>query len=247
LLRQIGVPGNFQTTRGMINLAEKVLRKFLGDYSGDATLVLNSSVPHPQPVPALADSLSDIVMRPEIEVLAGRLQMTRAVVRGKQAEYLPSVSAYAGYTYGKPNQDMFNNTWNDYLNAGVRLSWSFNFGRQASHAVQEAMAGVSKSSMELADLKKSLILNARIAFIAYERSYASFEEADRELYYSTKKYTIAQQRYDKGHLTLNRLLEEEAELTSIEKQVEAARIGYYLAQNDYLYAIGSEDIYGDIQ
>ncbi len=230
-----------------LHSASSVLQKFIGDYSKGIVLNAGGSVPHPRPVAAKADSMASIVTRPEAAQLASYLRAARAVVESKQAEYLPNINAYAGYSYGKPNQDMFNKTWNDYLNASVKLNWSFNFGRQASHAVQEAKAAALKSSMALADFREDLELNARVALLQYERSYSSFEEADRELYFASRKYAIAQQRYEKGHLTLNRLLEEEAELTSIEKRMEAARIGYYLAQNDYWYAVGSEEIFGGIQ
>jgi outer membrane protein TolC len=57
---------------------------------------------------------------------------------------------------------------------------------------------------------------------------------------------LAEDKQKAGQMTVNRLLELEAELTETEQQFEAARLKYFAAVTDYLYAVGSDAIWGGL-
>jgi outer membrane protein TolC len=98
--------------------------------------------------------------------------------------------------------------------------------------------------MQREELDESLRLLVATSANEGRLAYRSLKRAQEEFQVSRRKYRLAFQKRQAGALTVNRLLEVEAELTAAEQLYQAARVGYYLAINEYLYAIGSEDIYG---
>ena len=64
------------------------------------------------------------------------------------------------------------------------------------------------------------------------------------------EYSIAKRRFglaegmrNAGQMTVNRLIELEADLTETEQHFEAARLRYFAAVTDYMYAIGSDALW----
>ena len=90
-------------------------------------------------------------------------------------------------------------------------------------------------------------LMRRVAINNLDHAYRIIEIIEAEVARARKKFELARRKQQEGHLTVNRLLEMEEELTGAELQYRASIIQYYLAETDYLYSVGSPNIYGGWQ
>lgn len=225
--------------------AAEALKKLIGQF--DLHLQKLDSLPYPQKPMVSDEEVAGLLKRPELEQLSYMELAAQDAVMVSRAGYFPDISTFAGYSYGKPNQDIFNKSWNDYFSAGVLLSWRFNLGGKTRHSVSEAKAAVHQAASQHKDVKEALLLNARTALNRMNQAYDDCEIIARELQIARRKFDLASQKRASGVLSVNRLLEIEAELTSVEKKGDAAIAAFYSAQADFLYAIGSERLYGGVQ
>jgi outer membrane protein TolC len=186
----------------------------------------------------------DNTARPELQALESRVDAARSSIGLNRAGYLPTLSAYGNYTVGKPGRDIIEKEWNDYWTAGVNLSWEFNLGGRAFRNVSSAKEAARSAAASREDLGESLRLAADIAYDNMRLAYQNSATALREYQIAERKYALGLESRRAGDLSVNRLLELEADLTSTEQLHNVAVINYYLSETEYLYAIGSSDIYG---
>lgn len=227
--------------------AAEALKKLIGEFVFDIPLLPLDSLPKPRQPQIDAGGLAASITRPELRQLEYLEQAAQKSVTARRAGYFPDISTFAGYSYGKPNQDIFNKSWNDYFSAGVVLSWDFNIGGETRHGINEARAAVAKAKSSRKDLEEMLLLNARTALNRLMQAYDEYEIVSRELRIARKKYELAEDKRSSGALSVNRLIEIEAELTSVEKRYDAIIASFYMTQADFLYAIGSDRLFGGVQ
>ncbi len=222
----------------MINLAN-----LLG-LPGETELDLTETITPPgaeQNVPT-----SDKSNRAELKMLDSKIRAAEQTTRLNSSEYFPSVSGFAGYSYGKPNRDYFNGEWDHYWIAGLALNWNLNLGGRTSHTANAARQAASSARMQRHDLERSLTIMAETTLEKIKLAYQTVGTSEIEYDIVRKKYRLADNKQKAGLLTVNRLLEIEAELTSSEQQYRASIINYHIARTEHLYAIGSEKIYGGL-
>ena len=199
------------------------------------------------PVPAensAPDAAGRIIARPELKISDSRVRSSQHLIGLNRAALFPSLSGYVGYSAGKPNRDQFNAEWNDYFQAGLALNWEFNLGGKAVHSTRSARQTLFSSQMVQENLKEQLRLQADLAASNLSRSYQSFLIAGTELEIATSQYRLGQEKLKAGEISINRLLELEEELTSVEQAYQISIINYYQAQSDYFYAVGDSRIFG---
>lgn len=207
-----------------------------------------SSLPQPATESLSAIELRDEappeLIRPEIKALEHRERAANYAIGLNSANYLPNISGYGTYSYGKPNRDIFDKTWNDFWTVGANLTWDFNLGGRIALTRSSARESARSAKMAVGELMESIELHARSAysdlFLAFEISKISAIEFD----IARQKYRLGQEKQRAGRLSLNRLLELEAELSTAEQLYQASLANYYIAETEYLYSIGSEKIYG---
>jgi len=216
--------------------AEISLLQLLGLPAGD-TLVLKTAVPKPQEA-----DLTVLLDRPELLAADAAIDLSIAQEKQTKAGYLPSLAIFGGYSYGKPNLDRFNNTWNDYFTAGAKLSWSFNLGFKTSHEVRRAQYSTRAVSNERANLDDQLHEQARLAAEQVRLAFQRYHSALKRHEITTNNYRLAQARHREGVLTSNRLLEIETALSEADAALATAQAGYYIAQSAWYYAIGSDKL-----
>ncbi len=224
--------------------ASDVLKNVIGETNLSIEIVPSKALEIPTKPAYSSQTLSGVAGRPELSRLVHVIKAADEAASERRAAYFPNISGFAGYSYGMPNQDMFNKSWNDYFSAGISLNWSFNLGRETSYAVKSARAKASSLEMSYRAMEEALVLKAKIAYNNTLKSFSSYEIVQRELQFARRKYALAQQKQKEGNLSVNRLLEMEAELTTAEKRYEASIISFYRAENDFLYAIGSDKTTG---
>ncbi|MDD4053157.1 MAG: TolC family protein [candidate division Zixibacteria bacterium] len=162
-------------------------------------------------------------------------------------DYFPTLAGFGGYSVGKPNKDMFNKSWNDYFSVGLSLAWELNLGGKTGRNVSAAHQAAHSARMSRQSLQEALTVQAETSLNNLKQAFSVLGTAGTEYDIAVRKFNLARQKQKAGELTVNRLLEMEMELTVSEQQHRSAVIQYFLAWTDYLYAIGSPEIYGGLR
>jgi outer membrane protein len=201
------------------------------------------------PNPVLPDTVnlavdSTALRRPELKAFDYHIQLADLSIGLNKAEYFPNISGFGGYSAGKPNRDFFNKTWNDNFNVGLTLSWDFNLGGKTGNNVRSAKQAAFSARMAKSQLTEALTTQAGTALENLKYAYQSFLLTGTQYEIARHQYRLAQEKERSGQLSVNRLLELEAGLTSTEQMYRASMINYYQAETEYLYAVGAPRIYG---
>ncbi len=214
------------------------------DIPDDETIVPTEFIPEPEPFriekPAVAD---DIERRPELAAADHQIASAGYQQSIVKANLLPIVSGMGGYALFKPDLAERGGDWQDLWFLGLTLSWDLNLGGKEFSESKQALETIRSLEMKRKDLEDSLLLQAQIAWNNVEEAYRAYGIRRDERNIATRRFALAEDKQKAGELTVNRLLEIEAELTQSEQQFEAARLTYHAAVTDYLYAVGSGEIW----
>ncbi|MGB2769565.1 MAG: TolC family protein [Candidatus Zixiibacteriota bacterium] len=226
--------------------ASAYLAQLIG-FGSDEAFLLSESVP----LPSLPDSENQAptlqrINRPELRAFDHRIQAAEYLVGSANASHFPNVSGYAGYSVGKPNRDFYGKTWNDNFTVGMSLNWEFDLGGQTIRSAQAAKEMVFSTQEDKKDLEESLLLQVKVGLANLKCAYRAFAISQEEYDISKRKFRLAKEKQKAGYMSVNRLLELEAELTATEQLYQASEINYYIKQTEYLYTLGSPGIYGGL-
>ena len=209
-------------------------------YSSGKTIIPTDSLPEPNNLEISTVELN----RPELKMFDKRISMADLSIKQNRGGYFPILNGYVGYLTGKPNLDQFNNTWNSYMTAGLSLNWEFNLGGKVGNSIASARNLSFAARAGRSRLEESLITQRDIAQRNLAYAYKAETIAKRGYEISQDRFRLAKDRQRAGRMSVNRLLELEADLATSEQMYRASVINYYLAETDYLYAIGDKKIYG---
>lgn len=226
--------------------AEAALNRMIGREEGHPVVLLDD-VPLPSGPGNLAPEPAGVINRAELKRMDHLINASEQSVNLARSEYFPSLSAFGAYSVGRPNRDMFKKEWDDFFSVGLSLGWQFNLGGGTSKSESVARQKVRSTKMSRQALENDLNLMRRVAINNLDHAYRIIEITEAEVARARKKFELARRKQQEGHLTVNRLLEMEEELTGAELQYRASIIQYYLAETDYLYSVGSPNIYGGWQ
>jgi outer membrane protein len=241
--------------KGLLNLSEKenmqknasfVLAQQLGVPPLEILIPIES-LPDPSPTSnknTPGNSLS--INRPELKGLDSRFRAAQNLIALNRAGYFPNVSGYAGYSAGKPNRDQFNKSWNDYFTVGLALNWEFNLGNKTGHIVNSTRQAALSLEMSRQRLEENLNLQSQISDENLKQAYKYYTINKKEFELTAYKFRLAKEKQNAGELSVNRILELESELSAVEQGYQAAIINYFLAETEYLYAVGAPKIFGGL-
>ena len=203
----------------------------------------------PLPVPSerLPRDSEPPMGRPELERMQRLVNAAEFTTSASRADYFPSLAGFAKYSYGKPNQDLFENKWNDYLMVGLRLSWSLNLANRSGRSTGALDEGARAAKSAREELEDDLIQQYERALEQADYAFDTMTRVGSQRDLAQRKFALARERQRAGALSTNRLLEMEADLSALDRLQAASIIRFYLAKNDYLYAIGSKRIFGGIR
>ena len=202
-------------------------------------LTVNDTLPDPD-----GDMMTvpETVSRPEHEAAAASVGLAEAGLKSARSGWLPALSAYAGYSYGKPNNDQFNGGWNDYATVGAQLQWSLNLGMKTARSTESARYELEAARFRMQDVDETINREVEVAAENLRLAYSQYASA-RDQYRITKdNYRLARSQRESGALSANRLLEIEAALTEAEALALAAKVDFYVAQSSYYYATGDDKL-----
>jgi outer membrane protein TolC len=212
----------------------------------DLNAELNLSQQFREPIfPQLLSNYDTMVTgRPELKMSNGRIELAKAIYKSNRAGYFPNLNAFGSYVYGKPNKDLVGKSWNDYYIYGLNLAWEFNLGLKTARNISSARYQIKTAQINYREVEESLNLAIKIAESNLEMAFKTYQITAKEYGAAEEKFRLSSLRYQAGKLSSNRLLEMEEELTAAEHSFRASIINYFLAETEYLYAMGSPRIYG---
>lgn len=180
--------------------------------------------------------------KPELVAADAGIKMNQTKVKLSKTDYFPTISAFGGYSYGYPNLDRFNNTWNGYFTFGANLNWSFNIGNKTGAKGRAAQWTLDAAKNDRKQLEENLNRDAEVYYEQLKLARERANSAADEVRISRSNYALAQAQHRDGVLASNRLVQIEADLTASEASLAASLADYYIAQSAYYYATGSENL-----
>jgi outer membrane protein TolC len=151
-----------------------------------------------------------------------------------------------GYALVRPEVGAFGGDWQDMGWLGLTLSWDLSLGGGDFRAADQALERMRTLEMQRKDLETQLTLRAQIAWNDMEKTYKLSQIRGEEFDLATRRFRLAEEKRKVGQMTANRFLELEAELTETEQQFEVARLRFFAARTDYLYATGARELGGGL-
>ncbi len=224
--------------------ASTALARLIGLNDSEIIIPTEAILP-PDGNPSFKSPAPDID-RPELKELGHVIKAADKAAALEKGTYLPSVNGFAGYSYGMPNKDWFNKTWNDYFTIGLTLNWQLNLGGKTSKQVEAARLKSASARMTQKNLYNELQTGKDMAYNNLGYAFRTYQISKKEYDIAQRRYNLAKLRQQEGQISINRLLEMEADLAATEQQHKAAIIQYYLAETEYLYAVGSSRIFGGL-
>ncbi len=192
------------------------------------------------PVPAeFPWSAAVSATKPELLASTALVAANEGRYRLARADYLPTLSAVTGYSYGKPNLDRFNDAWNGYATVGASLNWSFNLGGKTASNRRLARHNLNSAQYDRDQIAENLGRDAQLAVEQLKLAHERYTNALEQYEIAQANYRLATKQHSDGVLSSNRLITIEADLTSAQAATLAALVDFHLARNTYEYAIGS--------
>lgn len=180
--------------------------------------------------------------RPELAAAEAGIKMNKARLSVARADYFPTLSAFGGYSYGKPNLDRFNLTWNSYFTFGANLNWSFNLGNRTARKTRSARFALDAAGQDRNQIAENLTRDAALYFEQLKYADSRYRSAVTQAQIATANYSLAQGQFSNGDLAANRLLEIAADLNAAEASLAASLADFHLALSAYYYATGSANL-----
>jgi len=180
--------------------------------------------------------------RAELVAADASVRLSSSKVSLAKAGYFPALSTFGGYSYGKPNLDRFNNTWNDYFTVGANLTWSFNLGNRTARKTRAARFALDAATQDRKQVEETLTRDAALYYEQLKYTHIRYLSAVTEARIAGANYSLAEAQFRDGALAANRLLEIAADLNSAEASLAASLADFHVALSAYYYAIGSENL-----
>ena len=226
------------------NSAEAALRNSIGLWEGRLSLAEPIELPKEKPLTSMTIHTN---LRPELQSLEHLARAAEYSADLAGAGNFPTLTTYAGYSVGKPNRDMFNKDWDNYFSVGLTVNWQFNLAGQTAKSASAARRQAEGAAETRRNLERALWLQYSMSLDNLNHAFNIIAITEREYDMARRKFHLASQRQKAGQLTVNRLVEMEAELTAIEQQHRSAVIQYYLTQTEFFYSYGAPEIFGGLQ
>ncbi len=180
--------------------------------------------------------------KPELMAAKSSEEISKHLVALNKSDYFPTLSAFGGYSYGKPNIDQFHNDFNDYFVVGASLNWSFNIGGRTPHKVSMARLQAQAANNIYDQVQEQLDEQARVALENLKLTYQRYVTASTNYRVASDNYRLAHDKYTQGVLPSNRLLEIEASLSEAEATLASTQVDYYIVASQYYYVTGSAQL-----
>ena len=201
----------------------------------DNALGLSETAPNYQPVEVLRYSpvgatlqpllKSAFQARPDLKMLESEAHAMGAKVAEFRSDYLPSVSAVAGYSAMGTGLPAANN-----FNAGIVITWPIFNSFLTTDQIAEAKFRERAIQDAMEDLRQRIILQVNTAFLNWQTSVQRIERAQKALLASRAELELAEHRYQSGLTNIVELEDAERHYTSDDAEYAETLYGYSVAK-----------------
>ena len=187
-----------------------------------------------------ATSQRALSLRPDYISASEQLDAAGSGVTIARAGYLPSVSAFAGYSLS--DRKISNLSDNKNMNVGLSIRWSLFDGFQTNQLLQTAMATKRNAEISFVQAQRSINVEIKKALLDLEAARKQYEVSQKGLISATEDRKIAEERYNLGAGTLLDLLTGNAGLVNAEANKINAVYNYITAKRNMEYALGERKL-----
>jgi outer membrane protein TolC len=227
ILRQQQRITELQTDR---NTNITALNTLLGtNYSSDAKLI----------IPEIAITITNIQLRPELQLFDLQQQQFSAKIKTVSSKNLPKLSAFAQGGYGRPGLNMFDTDFQFFYIAGLRLNWSlWNWNNGSNEKKMYSIGG------QLVDKQKEIF--TRNTNLQLQQQQAEMTKAetllktdDEIIILQTSLKVTASKQFENGTISANDYLNElNGELIAkLNKKVHEIQL--VMSKINYQFATGN--------
>lgn len=189
--------------------------------------------------------------RPDLESARLQVDLREVEKRTVKAEYLPTISAVANFTYSgrvpdnrtsiltDPNDPFFfdeinrgffdTDFWNPSFNVGVQLTWNLFDGFQRAARVQQRNIAVSQAQLQYEQLSQQIELEVTRALRNLEAARERINSQQQNVRRAETNYDYTEERVGEG-------VSSQLELREASDQLDQSRVNYLQAVFDYLVA-----------
>lgn len=178
--------------------------------------------------------------KPELAAARSTVDLRKAGYASSRSAYFPTIALVGGYSFGKPNRDLFSGGFDDYFSVGARAQWSFNLGNETGKRAAAAQCDMQSAELHEQQVSEQMNREASLAYEQLRLARDRYETARDRADLAARNYRLATGQHADGALATNRLLEIEQTLAAAEAGRVASIAGYFIARSSYLYAIGSD-------
>ncbi len=178
---------------------------------------------------ALADAIEN---RPEFKQARQQVRLLQQNLRVARAGYLPELSVFAGYGI---RNSLFQDDVDDTIDgwtAGARATWDIFDGMLTRGRVQQAQAELDQARIDAEDNRRTIELEVRQAFSAYQQALELIEAQTKTVEQATEGLRLAEARFRAGSGTQLDVLSAQTALTQ-------ARANEVQALHDYQVALAT--------
>lgn len=187
-----------------------------------------------------ASSQRALSLRPDYMSASDQLDAAGSAVTIARAGYLPSVSAFAGYSLS--DRKISNLSDNKNMNVGLSIRWNLFDGFQTNQSLQTAMATERNAEISLVQAQRSINVEIKKALLDLEAARKQYEVSQKGLISATEDRKIAEERYNLGAGTLLDLLTANANLVNAEANKINAVYNHITAKRNMEYALGERKL-----
>ncbi len=176
--------------------------------------------------------------RPEVNSLQTRLQQLDYQRNAARGSFLPSITAQAGYNYGKPGINQMENEWMGYASVGIQMQWTlWDFGNR-SQQVQRIQASRNGLEHSLNRLVQNLDNASSIARIGVEAAQEQVNLAEQRVDIEQRRLQLIRNRFQVASATQTEVLDAEDDLREAQIALVAATTQLRMAEVELLYVFG---------
>ncbi|HXW06190.1 MAG TPA: TolC family protein [Vicinamibacterales bacterium] len=222
-------------------VAEADLRRLLG-LEGFAPIepraVLTPAAPPAADVPRLLVEARE--GRAERRALQARIAAAQAREEGAGAGTLPQVAFNAGYDYARPNSRIFprEDTWQDFWDVSINVSWAVWDGGRARASRAEADAARRAAEARAAEFDRTLTFEVQQRLFELESSLAAIPVADDGVRAAAEARRVVGERFNAGVATSTDVLDAQTDLLSADLARTRALANLRIAEARLDRAIG---------
>jgi outer membrane protein TolC len=198
-----------------LNMARTQLLKTIGVSQESRVDLTGELVYEPLTVEEEETIRQALLNRPDLAAAILGKKLQEEALKASKSEYLPTVSAFYNYTYGKPDPYIgrYKDEWDDAWNAGVQVTMPIFKGLGRKGRVLQNEATLKKRRIEVLDTRENALFEVRNAILSLQDARELVETQQLSIVQAKEGLRIAEVGYREGSLDQVSVLEARAALT----------------------------------